>query len=359
MMKKDWMHRVCGCLLMIGWLLCVTGIYTQASTVHSTAQIRACMERAFEDRDPQVNLTIDRTFAVSEYDAKREAENYAQELVSMLEQAALKNGRLMCGTSYTYTIAGDHGSVTYNFDISSQFTKKVTVVKSEKDAYKHALKALKQHDYKTSFYADGALYYETFVLALQHHPEYNYNLVIWKSTDGTFGYRAGNELGSTQIAAKMKQANKKANAIIDRIITGNMTRKQKLRAIHNYLVKNCAYDESAREYGYDDAYTAYGCLVKKTAVCQGYAGAFNLLAAKAGICSIAVPGEAGGGSHAWNYVKNGSEYRYIDVTWDDPVPDQGSKAAVSQTYFYRTQAQLELTHTWDKVENAKKYVDYS
>ena len=49
---------------------------------------------------------------------------------------------------------------------------------------------------------------------------------------------------------------------------------------------------------------------------------------KAGICSIAVPGEAGGGSHAWNYVKDGSSYRYIDVTWDDPVQDQGAKAAV-------------------------------
>ena len=42
----------------------------------------------------------------------------------------------------------------------------------------------------------------------------------------------------------------------------------------------------------------------------------------------AVPGEACGGSHAWNYVKDGSSYRYIDVTWDDPVQDQGAKAAV-------------------------------
>ena len=48
-------------------------------------------------------------------------------------------------------------------------------------------------------------------------------------------------------------------------------------------------------------------------------------------------------------MKDGNSYRYIDVTWDDPVPDQGAKAAVKQTYFYRTQAQLELTHTWDKV----------
>lgn len=122
---------------------------------------------------------------------------------------------------------------------------------------------MKKRDYSTSYCADGAVYYETFVLALQHHPEYNYSLVIWKSTDGTFDYRAGNDLSAAQITGKIKQANAKANAIIPRIIRDGMTRKQKLRAIHNYLVKNCVYDENARRYGYDDAYTAYGCLIEK------------------------------------------------------------------------------------------------
>ena len=110
---------------------------------------------------------------------------------------------------------------------------------------------MKKRDYSTSYCADGAVYYETFVLALQHHPEYNYSLVIWKSTDGTFDYRAGNDLSAAQITGKIKQANAKANAIIPRIIRDGMTRKQKLRAIHNYLVKNCVYDENARRYGYD------------------------------------------------------------------------------------------------------------
>ena len=77
---------------------------------------------------------------------------------------------------------------------------------------------MKKRDYSTSYYADGAVYYETFVLALQHHSEYNYSLVIWKSTDGTFDYRAGNDLSAAQIAGKIKQANAKANAIIPRII---------------------------------------------------------------------------------------------------------------------------------------------
>lgn len=357
-MKKRWMQRASGFLLMLVCLLLVTGVPVRAALASDETQVRKQMNTAFASNAQEVVVTLDRTFAVEEAAAKSEAESYAEELLVLLEEVALDNGRLMRGTSYSYTIA-DRQHITYTFDISSQFTKKVTVLKSEKDAYKKALKALKKRDYTTNFYADSAMYYEIFVLALQHHPEFNYNVVIWKSTDGTCGYRPGKELTSKKIASKINQTDKKADAVIKKIITKTMTRKQKLKAIHDYIVKNCVYDETVDTQNYNDAYTAYGCLVKKKAVCQGYAAAFNLLAQKAGISSIAVPGEAGGGSHAWNYVKDGSNYRYIDTTWDDPLPDGGSKASVKQTYFYRTQAQLEKTHTWDKVENAKKYVTYA
>lgn len=347
---KGWLFMLlCACLL--------TAAPSRAAA-QTQSQIREAMDAAFLSGDTEVVLTIDRTFSVNEYEAKQEAESYAQELVTLLEEVALENGRLMNGTSYSYTIHASQ-TVEYRFDISDQFTKKVTLLTSEKNAYRQALKALKKHDYTTNFYADGAMYYETFVLALQHHPEYNYNLVIWKSTDGTCGYRAGGELSESQMLSKMKQADKKATAILKKIIRTDMTKKQKLAAIHDYLVKNCVYNEKVHTDAYHDAYTAYGCLVKKTAVCQGYAAAFNLLATKAGICSISAIGEAGGGSHAWNYVKCGSSYRYIDVTWDDPVPDRGAKAKVSRKYFYVTEKKLDRTHTWDKVENAKKYVDYA
>ena len=195
---------------------------------------------------------------------------------------------------------------TYRFDISSQFTKKVTVLSSEKSAYTRALKALKKRDYSTNFYAENAMYYDTFVLALQHHPEYNYGIMIWKSADGTFGYRPSGDLSTSAIKSKMIKADTKADAVLKKIIKKGMTNKQKLKAIHDYLVKNCVYKERVSAGNYHDAFTAYGCLINKEAVCQGYAAAFNLLALKAGIRSIAVTGDAGGSSHAWNYVKNGS-----------------------------------------------------
>lgn len=359
-MSKRWMKRAGVLLVTFACVMLAALVPVKAATANSDADIRQIMDQAFANGDLEVTITVDRTFSVSEYQKKQEAEAYAAELAVTLEEVALKNGKLMSGTSYSYTVVGDR-IVTYKFDISSQFTKKVVVISSEKSAYTRALKALKKRDYTANFYAENAMYFDTFVLALQHHPEYNYDVQVWKSPDGTFGYRPNGGLSASAIRTRMTKADTKANAIIKKVIKKGMTNKQKLRAIHDYLVRNCVYKDGISAGSYNDVFTAYGCLIKKEAVCQGYAAAFNLLAIKAGIRSIAVTGDAGGASHAWNYVKCGNGYYYIDTTWDDPMPDGGSKAKVSQVYFYLTQEKLDQkhTHTWDKTENAKKYIGYA
>lgn len=356
LMSRKWMQKTACFLTVFACALLAAFVPVKAETARDDADIRRIMEQAIANGDSQVSITVERTFSVDEYQAKKEAEEYGDELGMLLGEAALQNGKLMSGTSYIWQIL-DNKTVTYKFDIPSEL-KKVTVLTSERSAYSHAVNALKKRDYETVFYAEDGMYFDTFNLALMHHPEYNYYTQLRRETDGTFGFRSGGGLSVSQIKSKMTQTNTKVNAVIKKIIKKGMTNKQKLQAIHDYLVKNCAYDKYASAGRYDDAFTAYGCLLKKKAVCQGYAAAFNLLAAKAGIRSIAVCGEAGGDSHAWNYVKNGSSYRYIDVTWDDPLPDGGSKAKVSRKYFYLTQKGLEWTHTWDKTEHAKKYVTW-
>ena len=356
-MSKRWLRRA-GFLAVLVCMLLTVPAPARAATAYDEDDIRQTMDQAFANGDLEVSITVDRTFSVDGSQARQEAEDYGNELSQLLGEEALQNGMLMIASSYSWQIVDGH-TATYTFDISPQSTKEVTTLTSEKSAYKQALKALKKRDYTTNFYAEDAMYHDSFLLALQHHPEYNYNIIIWKSSDGTFGYRPGDELDTAEIKSKMTKTDEKAAAVIKKIIQKGMTNKKKMQVIHDYLVKNCVYDKGAPIIGYDDAYTAYGCLVKKKAVCQGYAAAFNLLAQKAGICSIAVAGEAGDGLHAWNYVKNGSTFRYIDVTWDDPVPDRGSQAKVSQSYFYVTQKTLEKNHSWDKTEHAKKYVEYA
>lgn len=329
----------------------------EAVTVNSDAQARKVMEQAFENGDLELVITVNMTLSVERNVAEKEIKDYAKHLVELLEQAALNNSKVMDGYSYKSEWSGN--KVTYRFDISDTYAKKVTILKSEKDAYKKALKALKKRDYKTKFYCGDAKYYEVFMKVLEQHPEYNYAVARWRNSDGDVCGFQSTKLTTAQIKTKMSKANKKADAILSKIIRKDMNTKEKITAIHDYLVVNCKYYEGNELNSASDVYTAYGCLVNGTAVCQGYAAAFNLLVSKAGIRSIAVCGSAGGGSHAWNYVKCGNEYRYVDVTWDDPVPDRGPNGNISTKYFYVTESQLERTHRWTKTDYTKKYVDYS
>lgn len=101
-----------------------------------------------------------------------------------------------------------------------------------------------------------------------------------------------------------------------------MTATEKVVQIHNYLALTCAYDYE--NYQADtiprDSYTAYGALVKREAVCQGYSLAFELLMQQLGIpCAIV---ESDSMNHAWNAVQLDGAWYHVDVTWDDSAPDK-------------------------------------
>ena len=58
----------------------------------------------------------------------------------------------------------------------------------------------------------------------------------------------------------------------------------------------------------------------KKSVCAGYAKALQYLLEQAEIPCILVVGETvDGASHAWNMVRLGEQYYWVDVTWGDPV----------------------------------------
>jgi len=64
---------------------------------------------------------------------------------------------------------------------------------------------------------------------------------------------------------------------------------------------------------YRPSYTAYGCLVRKTATCAGYTAAFTLIMEKLGIPEKGVYNQ----THCWNRVKIDKKWYVVDVTWND------------------------------------------
>ncbi len=109
-------------------------------------------------------------------------------------------------------------------------------------------------------------------------------------------------------------------------------------AIHDYVASIATYDYAAADViaagedtsGIEASQEAYGILVDGTAVCNGYAQAFQAIAQAAGLETVIVTGQAWSGAttggHAWNRVLVDGTWLTVDATWDDagdryPVPD--------------------------------------
>ena len=129
---------------------------------------------------------------------------------------------------------------------------------------------------------------------------------------------------------------------------GAQTDYDKVLAIHDYLVRTCAYDEAPT----GASHTAYGALVQGVAVCQGYADAYQMLLGKLGVSCLRVSSLEMG--HGWNMVCLDDVWYHVDVTWDDPTPDRGYEAEVSYVHFLRSDAvMLDLGHYgWESPEAA-------
>lgn len=142
-----------------------------------------------------------------------------------------------------------------------------------------------------------------------------------------------------------------AKNIVSSIITNGMSEEQKVRALHDYIVKSVRYEISENR----DIYTAKGALINKVAVCQGYALGFKELCDEAGIgCEIVYgTGNSEGQNiaHAWNVVRVDGVWYQIDTTWDDPITEGISEeeckkgANLSYAYYLIPDTIMYMDHT--------------
>ena len=93
----------------------------------------------------------------------------------------------------------------------------------------------------------------------------------------------------------------------------------KLLLLHDRLDAWVAYDMSDSISNDSDSYSAYGALVNRVAVCQGYSMAYGWMLDQLGIENYYVTSDSI--HHGWCKVKLGDDWYYADVTSDDPVYD--------------------------------------
>lgn len=166
--------------------------------------------------------------------------------------------------------------------------------------------------------------------------------------------------GTAANGGASRAAMEAADAILAQTVTAGMSDYDIAKALHDYLVLNCVYDYDnyLRHTVPAESYTADGALLEGTAVCAGYARAYQLLMQQAGIPCEYVSGYAGGG-HAWNVVEIDGAWYHVDTTWDDPVPDRAGY--VRYDYFLKSddymRANRHTRWTADRTCTSTKYDD--
>ncbi len=143
---------------------------------------------------------------------------------------------------------------------------------------------------------------------------------------------------------------KQAKAIVSSIIQVGMDDHEKVKAIHDYVVKHVSYDTSYK------AYTAYEALANRSAVCQGYTLLTYQLLKEAGIENHFVVGTGDGQPHAWNLVKIDNKWYHLDTTFDDPVPDEQGR--VTYSYFNLSDEQIARNHEWNRGDYPQATTNY-
>lgn len=136
----------------------------------------------------------------------------------------------------------------------------------------------------------------------------------------------------------------KLEARVQQILGGiksGMSEFDKLKYLHDTIIKNCTYDLNA-----PNPYNAYGALVEGRAVCEGYSKAMALLCKRAGIECAIVTGKGDNVEHMWNMIKFNGNWYHMDVTWDDPT-GHSDPDYVGYAYFNITTAQIMQSHTID------------
>lgn len=150
-----------------------------------------------------------------------------------------------------------------------------------------------------------------------------------------------------------KVVDEKVKTIINDNNVKNMNDYDKVKFVHDYIVENVRYDKNKEKF------SAYEGLINKETVCQGYALLTYRMLVQAGVkCRYVVgeyipKGEDSGENHAWNIVKLGGKWYYMDSTWDACAYEQVPNDINKYLYFLKGSDSFNEEHVIDVNENGE------
>ncbi len=241
---------------------------------------------------------------------------------------------------YDMYIQGILKTGTENFDLAEN-NKYVT--QEQLESYMKGSSELKtaMNAARYAFYADNP---EVFYVNFQ-----KLNLRVTKDTENKYhanigsgslkNYYTDGFTSKQQVEEAITEFETKVNEVVENtknlpIEEGKNHITEQIKYVHNQIIYNTSYrlESDCTEGNQGFIGTPYGAIVKKQAVCEGYARAFKTILDKVGINSILVQGThqsdgAAAVPHMWNYVQIEKQtntravekvWYAVDATLDDP-----------------------------------------
>lgn len=237
-----------------------------------------------------------------------------------------------------------------------------TLTEEQKKIYKSVAIAIKNLDKKAKIkdynYIDDNTTMQDVKVVIQNilldHPEIFYvkndytvstiELVNSKRIEVELGYTVDNKY---DLENKIYEINEVINPIIQTAKTMDIFNAELY--VHDKICELASY------YKYTDinevpeeCHSIYGCLVSKSAVCDGLSKALQITLDKVGIESILVTGNLQNQAHAWNLVNLDDSWYHVDITSNKSIKNQNDhKEEIIHSYFNITTDQIKYSNTID------------
>lgn len=157
-------------------------------------------------------------------------------------------------------------------------------------------------------------------------------------------------------AAQTKKVDTKSIKVLNSILDEDMSDYEVVLAVHKYVCNQITYTNNKS--------SAYNALYEKKGLCNSYALTMYKLLMDAGVPCKFIGGKAGTGrdsdGHAWNIVKLGKYWYYLDATWND----EDATGTYNLDYFLKGSKDFDSKdpsqkHTLDEEYNVTRFLkDY-
>ncbi len=148
----------------------------------------------------------------------------------------------------------------------------------------------------------------------------------------------------------------KIDKIYNDLTDDKMSNKEKILAIHDYIINTTTYDtKRARAITDNDtdfipvyqSHKAIGPLFQNMAICGGYSDAMSLFLIKMGLPNYKISNDV----HIWNLVYLDNKWYHLDLTWDDPVVDTKENLLLHDYFLISTKKLFSLKNNHHFNEN--------